>query len=246
MALGGAAHYRERVRALAWTLIALALLPACKEEMRAPAAPPGDIDSGVVRPPPGGGGDDDDDDAGMRDGGGDAAITRTCIDVTDDSNAIQVRRGASVIAFGLERAFLDWDCRDDKLLIGMTDGACIAGSDGSEFLITIDRSAIGTAVSSSNTFNLQPAPMDDLVSASIDLETLGPSGLFERSSYGSCTGSSGSFVFEDIDDVTAARVAGTFDLVLSDCEDETGSTTLILTGSFDMDLAIDSRTACMR
>ena len=133
-----------------WGMLALVLLAlGCGDDDMAPFAP--DHDGGRVTEPPGSTRRDAGTDGAVPDGAvpTDAGVA-FCVPIAadDEDTFLEVVQVGATEPFVLRNAYVRWNdvvCDPARLLIGLTDGACLPGV-GQQLLLTIDADAIGSSV----------------------------------------------------------------------------------------------------
>lgn len=215
-------------------LLAIGLLTvtatACEDDPRPPIAPGPHGGTGV-----GGGGGGGDAGSGA-DGGADAGPGATgfsCLTIPpgDTDNIVRVSGEASPIAFTATRAFLTWNgllCDTPTLLLTLSEGSCTPGA-GRRLSIQVVADDIGTIVRTGP--NVLGADAAGSLSV-VFVEPATDDGFDEV--WGDCAGASGDVTFDALDATPGARLAGSIDATLTDCDDPAIDPPLRVTGDFDV------------
>jgi len=224
-------------------LALLAVVAGCKkDEMRPPPAPmlDGSYEAGSIIPPRR--------DAGVpfdaepildasTDAPGpdlDAGTPPGCIAVPtgDMANWATVTSASRTLGFTVTNAFATWDptdCATPTVVVGLADSSCSVFS-GHRLVFAFDRDSIDASLITVGV--LMVGPGDSRLSVAY----LRPATAGMGETWGTCAGSSGSLELTAIGTTPGERIAGTFDLVLSDCTDPITTPDAQLTGSFDVTL----------
>ena len=218
----------------AGALLALGL--GCGDDEKAPYAP--DHDGGYVgRGPIGSGRSDAGTDGSVPDGSTVDAGLITCLAIEpgDETNSLLVTQVGYPDPFVLRNAFIRWNdvvCDPARLLIGLTDGACLPGV-GQQLLVTVDRDAVGASVVEGDNVLSTDATLRVQFSRPV------ADSPNEREVFGTCSvATDGVLTFEDLGVDAGDRERALFsDLQLAQCVEPGAETTfepVAVTGAFDL------------
>ena len=235
------------MRVLGLLATASLLVCGCSEDTRAPAAPLDRPDGAFVMGRPIGGpplGSDAGADASSTTSDAGTTLPSGCIEVPegDSQNRLALSQSGESIEFETSRAYVVWEpsCAPARLVLGLTEGACSFG-EGRRLVFGIDRDQIGTNIFLG--LNVVPTrPFDD----GIRVRYVVPAGLGadEDFSWGNCEGATGTLTLLSAGTIAGERIAGEFDLTLTDCGPTAVELPVDVRGAFDVTIADDFDTIC--